>query len=182
MRVTILAAAVVAALTACGATTSDAGSDSAPPSTTATSSTGPQEPAVKVELTFQDKPGLGLLAATNEGSAPITVQGWPKLAFTNPAGEAVAIPVERKLVPGEGPPITLQPGQTAFAGVKLDEDDDTKSFAIDEMTAELPGLTPATVRFVGTDGKPVTGPGRIKVSDAEVGTLQPVAQGVLVFD
>lgn len=132
-------------------------------------------------MTMQGKPGLGLLAATNQGTAPITFQGWPKLTFTNPANQPAAIPVEQKLVPGEGPSITLQPGQTAFAGVQLDVDD-ANSSAINEMTAELPGMVPAKVTFINPDGQVITDTSTMKVSEAEVGTLQPVTQGVLAFD
>ncbi len=106
---------------------------------------------------MRGEPGLGLPAAPNQGTAPVTFRGWPKLAFTNAAGEPAALPVEQKPVPGEGPSITLQPGQTAFAGVRLDVDGDANSFAINEMTAELPGMTPAKVGFIGTDGQSATG-------------------------
>lgn len=187
MRLTILAALLAAAATACGATDpapqGQAASTTGSATPTAASETGDQQqPAVKAELTMQGKPGLGLLTATNQGTAPITVQGWPRLAFTTPANEPAAIPVEQKLVPGEGPSITLQPGQTAFAGVQLDVDDDANSFAINEMTAELPGMAPVKVTFVGTDGQPIADLTKLKVSEAKVGTLQPAAQGVTVFD
>ncbi|MFD5828947.1 DUF4232 domain-containing protein [Lentzea sp. NPDC060358] len=190
MRVTILAAGLVAVLAACGTTATGSGDQSTPSSTTASStaasgttasSQDSVQPAVKVEITLQGKPGLGLLTATNAGSTPITVQGWPKLAFTNAAGEPAAIPVEQKLVPGEGPSITLEPGRTAFAGVKM-EMDDSKSFALNEITAQLPGSAPAKVTLIGTDGRPVADPGKLKVSEVKVGTLQPAAQGVTVFD
>ncbi|MET9632917.1 DUF4232 domain-containing protein [Lentzea sp. NPDC006480] len=185
MRVTILAAVLAVAATACGTSTQTPAAQSESPSPTSTGPTAgsdKQKPAVDVKLTMQGKPGLGLLAATNQGKAPITFQGWPKLAFTNPANQPAAIPVEQKLVPGEGPSITLQPGQTAFAGVLLDVDDDANSFAINEMTAELPGLVPAKVTFIGTDGQPIADLSKLKVSEAKVGTMQPVTQGVLIFD
>ncbi|SFR29584.1 Protein of unknown function [Lentzea waywayandensis] len=187
MRLTILAAVLAAGATACGSPApAPQGQTASTTSTAPTSASAPvsdkQKPAVKAELTMQGKPGLGLLTATNQGTAPITFQGWPKLAFTNPANQPAAIPVEQKLVPGEGPSITLQPGQTAFAGVLLDVDDDANSFAINEMTAELPGMTPAKVTFIGTDGRPIADLTRLKVSEAKVGTMQPAAQGVTVFD
>ncbi|MDT7784284.1 MAG: hypothetical protein QOF58_2703 [Pseudonocardiales bacterium] len=190
MRVTILAAVLAVVATACGTSTTSSPAPqnqatsptSTAPTSGATSGSDKQKPAVDVKLTMQGKPGLGLLAATNQGKAPITFQGWPKLAFTNPANQPAAIPVEQKLVPGEGPSITLQPGQTAFAGVQLDVDDDANSFAINEMTAELPGLVPAKVQFIGTDGQPIADTTKLKVSEAKVGTMQPVTQGVLVFD
>ncbi|SER18666.1 Protein of unknown function [Lentzea xinjiangensis] len=178
MRVRILVVALVAGISACGAPTAETAPRGQVPVTSASAEQGP---ALKAELTMQGKPGLGLLAATNQGSAPITFQGWPKLSFTDAAGERAAIPVEQKLVPGEGPSITLQPGQTAFAGVQLDVDDDTKSVAINEMTAELPGVPPAKVAFIGTDGRPISDLGTMKVSEAEVSTMQPSSQGVLAF-
>ncbi|USX52982.1 DUF4232 domain-containing protein [Lentzea sp. HUAS12] len=191
MRLTILAAVLAVGATACGTSSSapqgqaastTGSATSTPASSTAASASDKQQAAVKAELTMQGKPGLGLLAATNQSGAPITFQGWPKLTFTNPANEPANIPVEQKLVPGEGPSITLQPGQTAFAGVQLDVDDDTNSFAINEMTVELPGLVPAKVTFIGTDGQPIADLTKLKVSEAKVGTMQPAAQGVTVFD
>ncbi|SEQ89709.1 DUF4232 domain-containing protein [Lentzea albida] len=191
MRLTILAAVLAVGATACGtsnsapqgqAASTTGSATSTPASSTAASASDKQQAAVKAELTMQGKPGLGLLATTNQSGAPITFQGWPKLTFTNPANEPANIPVEQKLVPGEGPSITLQPGQTAFAGVQLDVDDDTNSFAINEMTVELPGLTPAKVTFIGTDGQPIADLTKLKVSEAKVGTMQPAAQGVTVFD
>ncbi|WP_439659676.1 DUF4232 domain-containing protein [Lentzea sp. HUAS TT2] len=186
MRLTILAAVLAVGATACGSPTpasqGQATSTTSEAAPTSASASDKQKPAVKAELTMQGKPGLGLLAATNQGTAPITFQGWPKLAFTNPANEPAAIPVEQKLVPGEGPSITLQPGQTAFAGVQLDVDDDANSFAINEMTAELPGMVPVKVTFIGTDGQPIADMTKLKVSEAKVGTMQPATQGVLVFD
>ncbi|MFJ8958705.1 DUF4232 domain-containing protein [Lentzea sp. NPDC102401] len=185
MRLTILAAVLAVGATACGSPT-PASQGQAPSTTsnapTSASSSDKQKPSVKAELTMQGKPGLGLLTATNQGTGPITFQGWPKLAFTNPANQPAAVPVEQKLVPGEGPSITLQPGQTAFAGVLLDVDDDANSFAINEMTAELPGMVPAKVTFIGTDGQPIADLTKLKVSEAKVGTMQPAAQGVTVFD
>lgn len=185
MRLTILAAALALGASACGSSApaqsgGQATTTTATPTSSATSDK--QAPAVKAELTMQGKPGLGLLTATNQGTVPITFQGWPKLAFTNPANQPAAIPVEQKLVPGEGPSITLQPGQTAFAGVKLDVENDAGSFAINEMTVELPGTVPAKVTFIGTDGRPIADLTTLKVSEAEVGTMQPAAQGVTVFE
>ncbi|MFD4671488.1 DUF4232 domain-containing protein [Lentzea sp. NPDC058450] len=187
MRLTIVAAVLAAAATtACGSSTPAAQQGQATDTPTSASGTSSvtsdkQKPAVKAELTMQGKPGLGLLTATNQGGAPITFQGWPKLSFTNAANEPAAIAVEQKLVPGEGPSITLQPGQTAFAGVLFDTDD-TNSFAINEMMAELPGMTPVKVTFIGTDGQPIADMSKLKVSEAKVGTMQPAAQGVTVFD
>jgi uncharacterized protein DUF4232 len=185
MRLTILAAALALGASACGSPApaqsgGQATTTTAAPASSTTSDK--QQPAVKAELTMQGKPGLGLLTATNQGTAPITFQGWPKLAFTNPANQPAAIPVEQKLVPGEGPSITLQPGQTAFAGVLLDVESDANSVAINEMTAELPGLVPVKVTFIGTDGQPIADMTKLKVSEAKVGTMQPAAQGVTVFD
>lgn len=189
MRLTILAVVLAAGATACGTpesapqgqAASTTGSATSASASTAASASDEKQAAVKAELTMQGKPGLGLLAATNQSGAPITFQGWPKLTFTNPANEPANIPVEQKLVPGEGPSITLQPGQTAFAGVQLDVDD-ANAFAVNEMTAELPGLTPVKVTFIGTDGQPIADLTKLKVSEAEVGTMQPAAQGVTVFD
>ncbi|RKT53655.1 uncharacterized protein DUF4232 [Saccharothrix australiensis] len=128
-----------------------------------------------------DKPGVGLLAVTNRGTTPLTVQGWPIPSFTNLSGAPAAIPVEQVLIPGEGPSITLQPGQTAFAGVQLALGDAASGSAIGSMKVEVPGGASAEATLIGTDGRPISDPGSLKVSSAKVGTLQPTAQGVLVF-
>lgn len=179
MRVTwmIGLAGVLALGTACS---TPAPPPASPPTPTPPPSEQRVEP-VKAELTMQGKPGLGLLALTNSGADVLTLQGWPKLRFTNPAGQPAAIPVEQKLVPGEGPSITLRPGQTAFAGVRFDTDD-ANSFAINTMDVELSKAGTAQVSFIGTDGQPMNDTTGLKVSEAEVGTWQPVSQGVLVFD
>ena len=183
MRVTVLAVVLAIAATACATPTPGpaAQQTSRSPASTSATASDKREPTLKAELTLQGKPGLGLLTVTNEGTTPLTFQGWPKLSFTTPADELAAIPVEQKLVPGEGPSITLEPGGTAFAGVQLDVGDETGSVAIGSMTAELPGATPAEVTFIGTDGRPIADTSSLKVSEAEVGTLQPAAQGVLTF-
>ncbi|SDO28447.1 DUF4232 domain-containing protein [Lentzea jiangxiensis] len=186
MRVTVLAVVLAIAATACATPTPGPAAQQTPQSTQSPASTSAtvsdkREPTLKAELTLQGKPGLGLLTVTNEGTTPLTFRGWPKLSFTTPADELAAIPVEQKLVPGEGPSITLEPGRTAFAGVRLDVGDEAGSVAIGSMTAELPGATPAEVTVIGADGRPVADLSSLRVSEAEVGTLQPAAQGVLTF-
>ncbi|HUQ60157.1 DUF4232 domain-containing protein [Lentzea sp.] len=180
MRVTILAVVLMAGLTACVTiNTTPASQSQTPPATS--SNAGEQQPVLEAELTMQEKPGLGLLATKNAGTAPITVQGWPKLSFSDPTGVPMAIPVKRELVPGEGPSITLRPGQTAWAGVRL-ESDDSDSRALNVLSVELPGSAPAKVTIIGTNGQEVIDTTKIKVSSAKVGTLQPITQGVLTFD
>ncbi|MEU5691844.1 DUF4232 domain-containing protein [Actinosynnema sp. NPDC020468] len=183
------AVALVGFAAACGTamsgsssgSTSGAATTTGRPTTTAGQPSTATDAAVRAELTMQgsDKPGVGLLTVTNDGSAPVTVRGWPRPTFTDLSGAPAEIPVEQVAVPGEGPSITLEPGRTAFAGVALSTGDD--GTAIDTMAVEVPGAGTARVTFVGTDGRPVTDPSRLKVSGVRVGTLQPAAQGVLVF-
>ncbi|MEV0676489.1 DUF4232 domain-containing protein [Actinosynnema sp. NPDC050436] len=187
--------ALLCALTACGSstgsspgsssaaapTTTGSASTSAAPAPTSAATNAPATASLKAELSLQggDKPGLGMLAVTNGGSAPITFQGWPEPGFTNLAGERASVPVEQVPVPGEGPSITLQPGRTAFAGVLLNLGGDGS--AIGSMDVEVPGAGTTPVTIIGTDGQPVTDTTSLKVSSVKVGTLQPVTQGVLVF-
>ncbi|MFD9698625.1 DUF4232 domain-containing protein [Lentzea sp. NPDC059081] len=191
MRVTILAVVLMASLTACITINTTPGDQSKPPSSPGTSAPGTSnagtddkgqpQTVLTAELTMQGKPGLGLLALKNAGAAPTKVQGWPKLSFSDPTGTPMAIPVKRELVPGEGPEITLQPGQSAWAGVLL-ESNDADSRALNVLSVEVSGSAPAKVKIIGTSGQEVIDTTKIKVSTAKVGTLQPITQGVLTFD
>ena len=50
------------------------------------------------------------------------------------------------------------------------------------MFAGFAGMVPVKVTFIGTDGQPIADLTKLKVSEAKVGTMQPAAQGVTVFD
>jgi hypothetical protein len=159
------------------------------PTTTSTTTTTTSKPtsapavtAFRADLTIQ-RAGLGLLALTNTGQRDETVGGWPKLAFLNAANEPVAVPVREVNVPGKGSPITVGPGETVFAGVRwvVGDKGDPKTFVATTVRLTPPGATSAsTVRVIGTNGQ-AGGYVEFDLTSAQVGTLQPSSQGVLVF-
>ncbi|HEX5121541.1 MAG TPA: DUF4232 domain-containing protein [Pseudonocardiaceae bacterium] len=153
------------------------------PTTPPTTSTGPTTASVfRVDLTVQ-RSGLGLLAITNTAKHPAAVQGWPTLRFYNSADESLAVPVRKVDVPGAGPKITIGPGETAFAGVRWTVGDraDPKTFVATTLRLTPPGGSQqVTVNVIGTDGQIAEFP-ELDLTTAEIGTLQPSSQGVLVF-
>lgn len=147
-------------------------------SSKATATTG----TFTVDLTIQQD-GLGLLAVGNTGKTKATLNGWPTLTFRNAANETVAVPVKNVKIPGAATPITLAPGQNAFAGVKWTDGDkaSTSTFVATTLEVTAPGsTTPVVANVIGTDGKK-QGYYEFDITSVQVGTLQPSTQGVLVF-
>jgi Protein of unknown function (DUF4232) len=136
----------------------------------------------RAELTIQ-KAGLGLLTLTNVSKNDVTLKGWPTLEFLNAANEPVAVPTQKVNVPGAGPSITVAPGRTAFAGVKWAVGDKgaTSTFVATSVQLTPPaGTGRINVSIVGTNGHS-GGDVELDMTSAQVGTLQPSSQGVLVF-
>jgi hypothetical protein len=136
----------------------------------------------RADLTIQ-RAGLGLLALTNAGQQPVTVQGWPTLEFRNAADEYLAVPIRKVNVPGAGPSITIAPGRTAFAGVRWATGD--KAAANTFVATSIRLTPPGGTQSVNVDIIDVNGHSggyvEFDITSAQVGTLQPAAQGVLVF-
>jgi hypothetical protein len=136
-----------------------------------------------VDLTVQQD-GLGLLAVTNSSKTKETINGWPTLSYLNAADEPLSVPVKNVKIPGAAMPITLAPGQTAFAGVKWTDGDkgSTSTFVATTLKVTPPGASaPVVANVIGTDGKK-QGYYEFDITSVQVGTLQPSTQGVLVFD
>jgi hypothetical protein len=195
----VLAGTVLVGLAACGSGTSASGSTTTSQTTTAsapatttqnqvadtpiTSSTKAATAGVfTVDLTIQQS-GLGLLAITNSGKTAASINGWPTLTFRNAANETVAVPVKKVNIPGAATPITLQPGRTAFAGVKWTNGDKASdsTFVATTLDVTAPGATKeVAANVIGTDGKK-QGYYEFDITSVQVGTLQPSTEGVLVF-
>jgi hypothetical protein len=207
--IVIACAAAAALLTACGSggTPDTAATPSATRSTTPTTTvvTAPSTPApttaptkttaaapttmktaaaavFRADLTVQ-RAGLGLLALTNASKRAVTVRGWATVRFYNAADELLAVPVKKVNVPGAGPSISIGPGETAFAGVRWQAGDkaNPKTFVATTLRLTPPsGSAPVVVNVIGMNGE--TDPGaEFDLTSAEIGTLQPSSQGVLVF-
>jgi hypothetical protein len=155
----------------------------APTTTVAPTATPVVAPAsFRADLTVQ-RSGLSLLALTNTGQRPVTVRGWPRLAFRNAANETVAVPMRQVDVPGAGPSITIGPGETAFAGLRwvVGDKANPTTFVATSLRLTAPGATTSmNVNIIGADGQ-TGGYTEFDLTSAQIGTLQPSSQGVLVF-
>ena len=200
VRTIVIACSVLVTVAACGSGQADTAavrpttsgppttsSTAAPPTTTTTIAPPttrkpvPQQ-VFRADLTVQHA-GLGLLALTNTSQRPVTVQGWPTIRFYNAADEPLAVPVKKVDVPGAGPSIAIGPGETAFAGVRWQVGDKASlnTFVATTLRLVPPGGSPAVVvTVIGEDGRPDPA-AELDLTAAELGTLQPSSQGVLVF-
>jgi hypothetical protein len=194
-----LAGTMLVGLAACGSGTSASGATTTTSVTTTASSpatstanqvaaapgtSAPNAAAAPftVDLTIQQD-GLGLLAVENNSSATTTVNGWPTLTFLNAANETLSVPMQQVKIPGAATPVTLAPGENAFAGVKWTDGDkaSASTFVATTLKVTVPGSTsPVVANVIGTNGKKQSYY-EFDLASVQVGTLQPTTQGVLVF-
>lgn len=196
--VLVLTAALPLALAACGTATPAA----APPATTVTSAAATTDaPAAatttpvaksgsacaasdfKADLNAQPDGGIAMLALTNKGTKDCTLRGWAKFSFFAADDSPVAVKTTNVAQPGPGTEIVLKPGRTAFAGFKWTTCDkgDESCHVVTTVRVTPPGTdSPIVADFNGANG------GNEKVDElalasAQVGTLQPAAQGVVAW-
>ena len=133
----------------------------------------------KLDLNAQpQQPGEYLLALTNNSGKPCDVGGW--VNFTGQgfqAGQEFQIPTEKVEVPGPVEDFQLQPGRTAFAGVKFNVEQNAEYHATGfRATADkLSGST--DVNLIGTNGQPADDI-NLPIKSIQIGTLQQTSQGV----
>ena len=185
---TILGAAALAAtaamVTGCGVSSATGAatsttSSSAAVSPAAAQNAGNVQGKIGAELVHQQAPGSEILVVTNKGTRPLTVDGWPTLSFLNAANGSLAVPVRKVSQPGAATKTTIQPGQSAFAGVKLvfggKGDNDTYVATTTNLT--IPGAPTTVVSLIGDDGHAAEYP-ELDLKSVQVGTFQPSMQGV----
>jgi hypothetical protein len=133
-----------------------------------------------VDMTIQDA-GLALLALTNNGAATCGLDGWATLAFES--ADRSLVEVAQRQVEHPGPPVAaeLDPGESAFAGVKWDSCDPGSSDCGVATTVRVgaPGDSATVVaRVIGVDGTEVV---RLLVANLQIGSIQPSTQGVVAW-
>jgi hypothetical protein len=197
MRVQKIALAVpalglVAMVAACGAAAPSASPAAPAPVTSAapvakaavTAKTTDQESAASFTAEFSiQRQDVGMVMLTNTSGRTVTVQGWPKLTFTNAHGDILSVPTQQVEVPGPGPSMTVVAGGSVFAPVAWTDGDkgDDSTFVADGVAVTPPGAkTPVTTKFVALDG---TSPGyyEFDLKSVKVGTLQPSTHNLLEF-
>ena len=177
-------AATAAMVTGCGVSSATGAAtntttSSATASPAAAQNAGNTQGKIGAELVHQQAPGSEILVVTNKGTTPLTVDGWPTLSFLNAANGSLAVPVQKVSQPGAATRTTIQPGQSAFAGVKLilgDKGDNTTSVAT-TTNLTIPGAPTTVVSLIGDDGHAAAYP-ELDLKSVQVGTFQPSMQGV----
>ena len=180
------------AATAPSASQAPTGTTTAPePATGGT--TAPAEPAaggtaaacapadVSADLTLQPGGTRGLLAVTNTSGSACQVSGSPGVRLLNPAAEPVPLRVSKVDQPGPAEPVVLEPGRTAFGGLKWTgcEKSSASCGAGNAIEVELPGASAWT--GVELQGFPTPEKVAITMRSIQVGTLQPSNQGVVAW-
>jgi hypothetical protein len=191
----IAAAALLLTVTACSSTADQDADDAAAPTSAAPapapveSSSGPVVAGdactgadIRAEATVQ-KAGVALLALTNASTGPCRLTGWPKLGLLAADGSALTVPVQEVEQPGPATPSDLDPGESAFAGIKwtaCDKADSGCAVATTLTVAPEGGGSPVVATIVGIEGggQTVT---ELPVSALTIGTIQPAAQGVVAW-
>lgn len=134
---------------------------------------------VAVTLTPQpDRPGIFLMTAVNNSPEPCIVDGWGGIVPLDMTGAEIEVPTAQLEVPGAPTSTRIEPGETAFAGVKLELGDknDPNVRVANGFNATMPnteGTTNAAVAGADYFEYPVT--------SIQIGSFQPSAQGVTVF-
>ena len=155
--------------------------------------TAPAEPAadgtaaacapadVSADLTLQPGGTRGLLAVTNTSGSACQVSGSPGVRLLNPAAEPVPLRVSKVDQPGPAEPVVLEPGRTAFGGLKWTgcEKSSASCGADNAIEVELPGASAWT--SVELQGFPAPEKVAITMRSIQVGTLQPSNQGVVAW-
>ncbi|KAA5829179.1 DUF4232 domain-containing protein [Saccharopolyspora hirsuta] len=138
---------------------------------------------VDVTLTVQpDRPGVLLLTAVNRSQQACTVDGWAGLVPLDMSNSEIEVPTQQVEIPGAPTSTRIEPGKTAFAGVKLElgGKDDPDARVATGFKASMPGTdttTNARISFDQSAGEYAEFP----VKSIQIGSFQPSAQGVTVF-
>lgn len=141
----------------------------------------------KVELTVQpDRPGILLMAVENTSKKVCKLNGWPDVVPMDASGTNFTVGVNKVAIPGGPTEFDLPPGTNGFAGVEIQLGSKAVDRVATGFTVTLPGAgAPVNANIIGTDGTS-TGDNRhyaeFPVKSMKIGTLQPIAQGVTVFD
>jgi hypothetical protein len=140
---------------------------------------------VGVDITLQPSDGgsvqRGLVALTNTSSSTCAVEGRASISLANAAGETVDVPTREVDEPGPADRIVLKPGRTAFQGIKwttCDKGSDTcpaGSSLRYNLEASTDGPYAKLIGFPNPEKSAIT------MKSLQVGTLQPVNQGVVAW-
>jgi Protein of unknown function (DUF4232) len=126
---------------------------------------------------------VALITLMNNGSSPVTVDGWPELDFTNAHGDHVSVPVQQVEVPTPAQTLTIPPGSAVFAPMTWVEGDKSEDDTVvaDGVEVIPPGASRGVeTRVIALDG---TEPGyyEFALKSIKIGTFQESTHNILTF-
>jgi hypothetical protein len=195
------ALALLAALTACGESTSGTATPTRAASTPAvvvtepaaetttraagTSSTGKcAADDLQVTIAAQGtgaKDEKGMVVVTNDSGKKCTVNGWLTIALHNAADESVDVPTTKVNEPGPAVTVEIKAGGSAFAGIKWTQCDksDAGCGVGNTIRWSLDGSLDGSVAEL--ESFPAPEKSNITMKALKVGTFQPSNQGVTAW-
>ena len=122
------------------------------------------------------RPGVNLLAVTNQSDRTCPVAGWVELTPEDMTGSPIdGVPSENVDIPGGRTEISLEPNRTAFAGVHFELGDKNDVRTATGFRASFSDTSgDVNVHVDSGEAEYLEFP----IKSMQVGTLQPSAQGV----
>jgi hypothetical protein len=135
---------------------------------------------VKADLTAQPGKPSAMLVVTNTTDSACNVAGWATLKVGDPSGAVNDVRFRNVEQPGPAEPVTLEPGRSAFAGIKWVACDkgSTSCLAGNSIQVGLPG---GGTQYAELSGFPDPEKAGITWASVQVGTFQPSNQGVTAW-
>jgi uncharacterized protein DUF4232 len=124
---------------------------------------------------------MGLVTLTNRSKNICTVDGWVAVSLVNAADEVVPVKTTRVDQPGKPVRTTLEPGASAWAGIKWIACDkgDSACGAGNTLRFNLEASTDGDVARLEDFPNPAAS--AITMKSLQIGSLQPSRQGVVAW-
>ncbi|MEV4625427.1 DUF4232 domain-containing protein [Micromonospora sp. NPDC049523] len=137
---------------------------------------------LKAELTVQ-RAGMAMLILTNAGSSPCRIEGWVNLRLEAADGGLLKVSQQRVSQPGATVAAELDPGESAYAGIKWttcakSAGDCSVATTVRVGPAGDPDVVVAHVTGIDGGNQTVT---ELPLSSVQIGTIQPSRQGVVAW-
>ncbi|BCJ44561.1 hypothetical protein GCM10010168_13740 [Actinoplanes ianthinogenes] len=129
----------------------------------------------------KDAVDTAMVTLTNTGKAACTLHGWVSISLVDAADEVVDVPTSRVEQPGPAITFTVQPGTSAFAGIKWVNCDkaDGSCGVGNTLRYNLEASTDGPVAEL--EEFPAAERSGITMKTLRIGTLQPSRQGVVAW-
>lgn len=121
---------------------------------------------------------FGVLELTNTSSQVCDVEGWTGLTVRSDSELPEQVPFKQVDQPGPAVPLKLEPGQSAYSGVRFfpGQEDADDAYTVSEVVAIPPDTNNSIpAKLTGEGGEPSP---RMTISAIEMGTLQPDEEAI----